>query len=386
MIRDSVRSLALLTGILLLGCGDGTGPNDQLLSRGQIVAGNSQSCFLGLDGQAWCWGWGELGQMGNGSTVAENRSPVAVAGPVRFVQLAAAANHTCGIDPDGAAYCWGAEVRGELGTGNTSGFATLPVPVQGGHTWLQISVGDGGHTCGITASSEAYCWGLGGLGQLGAGNTSNQTIPKAVSSSARFSQISAGLLATCGVADGGQAYCWGDNSSGQLGAGNVGGFSDVPVPVSGSTRFLSISVGFFVVCGVSVERDAYCWGSGSFGRLGGGQTADEHVPTPSLVSNGFKYQTLSVGAQHTCGVTINDQAFCWGLNTYGKLGDDIGPSSSEPISVSGGHRFVQTGAGGNHTCGLSSLGEVYCWGLNAIGQLGVPGQQKPTYIPRRVVF
>jgi alpha-tubulin suppressor-like RCC1 family protein len=208
----------------------------------------------------------------------------------------------------------------------------------------------------------------------------------AVASSARFSQISAGLLMTCGVADGGQAYCWGDNSSGQLGMGSVGGFSDVPVPVGGTARFLSVSVGFFVVCGVSVERDAYCWGSGSFGRLGGGQTGAEHVPTPSLVANGLKYKTLSVGEQHTCGVTINDQMVCWGLNTYGKLGDDIGPSSTEPISVSGGHSFVQTGAGGQHTCGLSSRNEVFCWGLNVIGQLGVPGQRKPTFTPRRVIF
>lgn len=386
MVRDSVRSLVLLTSVLLAACSDGTGPSDLLLLRGKIVAGNNHNCFLNIDGRAWCWGWGTQGQMGNGDTVTRNFSPVAVDAPVRFVQIAAAENHTCGIDENGAAFCWGSEVFGELGTGSTSGFALRPVAVQGGHAFLQISLGDGGHTCAITVSSGALCWGLGASGQLGTGSRQNEALPRAVSSSARFSQISAGLIMTCGVADGGQAYCWGDNTYGQLGSGSVGGFSDEPVPVSGPTRFLSVSVGHFVVCGVSIERDAYCWGSGSFGRIGSGQSEDGPTPFPSLVVNGYKYQTLTVGAQHTCGVTVNDQAFCWGLNTYGKLGDDVGPSSTVPIQVSGGHPFIEAGAGGSHSCGLTRSNEVYCWGRNIIGQLGVPGQVKPTFTPRRVVF
>jgi alpha-tubulin suppressor-like RCC1 family protein len=386
MIRDSVRSIALLAGILLLGCRDGTGPSIQLLSQGQIIAGNNHSCFLNLDGRAWCWGWGALGQMGNGDTVTRNLSPVAVDGPVRFVQITAAQNHTCGLDVHGAAFCWGAEVFGELGTGNTDGFALRPVPVQGGHAFLEITAGDGGYTCAITVSSEAYCWGLGTAGQLGTENTQDEALPMAVSTSARFSQISAGLIVTCGVAGGGQAYCWGDNTYGQLGTGSVGGFSDKPELVSGPTRFLWVSVGHFVVCGVSIERDAFCWGAGSFGRLGSGQSGEEPTPSPTLVVNGLKYKRLTVGAQHTCAVTIDDQAFCWGLNTYGKLGEDIGPSSPEPISVSGGHSFIQAGAGGNHSCGLTPRNEVYCWGQNFIGQLGVPSQQRPTFTPRRVIF
>ncbi len=207
-----------------------------------------------------------------------------------------------------------------------------------------------------------------------------------MSTSVRFSQVSAGLVATCGVGVGGQVYCWGDNTFGQLGIGTVGGSADVPMAIVGSSLFLSVSVGSFTACGVTVERDAYCWGQGSFGRLGSGRQDEGPTPTPSLVVRGLKYQRLVVGAQHTCAATINDQLFCWGLNTYGKLGDDIGPSGNEPSLVSGGHRLIQAGAGGNHTCGLSSFNEVFCWGLNAIGQLGVPGQSRPTFTPRRVIF
>lgn len=384
MARDVVRSIALLTGVLLVACSDGTGPNNRLLPQGQIVAGFNHSCFLNVDGRVWCWGWGVLGQLGNGDTVSA-RSPVLVAGEQRFMQVDAGANHTCGLNLDGAAFCWGAEVFGELGTGNTLGFASQPTPVAGGLSFVQVAVGDG-HTCGIAASSETYCWGLGLVGQLGTEGTGDASTPTAVSTSVRFSQISAGLMVTCGVSVAGPVYCWGDNTFGQLGIGTIGGFADVPAPIMGSSQFLSVSVGSFTICGITVERDAYCWGLASFGRLGSGQQDEGPTPTPSLVVGGLKYRHLVAGAQHTCAVTINDQAFCWGLNTFGKLGDDIGPSGVEPSPVSGGNSFIQTGAGSNHTCGLNLSNEVYCWGQNLIGQLGVPSQSKPTFTPRRVIF
>lgn len=384
MVQKLFRSMALLAGVLLVACGDGTGPSIQLLPQGQIVAGNNHSCFLNVDGRIWCWGWGALGQLGNGDTVIA-RSPVLVAGDLRFVQVDAGANHSCGIGTAGRAFCWGAAVFGELGTGNTIGFASQPTAVGGGLTFLQLAVGDG-HTCAVTVSNEPYCWGLGLAGQLGTGGTADESTPMAVSTSVRFSQISAGLMTTCGVGVGGQVYCWGDNTFGQLGIGTIGGFVDVPTAITGSGQYLSVSVGSFMACGITVERDAYCWGSGSFGRLGSGQQEEEPTPTPSLVVSGLKYRRLVVGAQHTCAATINDQVFCWGLNTYGKLGDDIGPSGDSPSLVSGGHAFIQAGAGGNHTCGLSSLNEVFCWGLNIIGQLGVPSQSRPTFTPRRVIF
>lgn len=386
MVRNPVRAIALVCAVLVTACGDATSPDLRLLPQGQIVSGHNHNCFLNLDGQAWCWGWGRLGQMGNGDTLTQNRSPVKVSGPVRFMRLTAASNHTCGLDPDGAGYCWGSQVYGELGTGITSGVSSRPVPVQGGHVWIDITAGDDGHTCGITVANEPYCWGLGLAGQLGTGDTQDRALPTPVSTSVRFSQISAGLLVTCGVAEGGQAYCWGSNDRGQLGNGTVGGNSNVPLAVMGATRFQSISVGHFVVCGVSVEQDAFCWGSGTFGRLGTGEENQGPIPTPSLVANGLKYDELAVAATHTCAVTLNRQGFCWGLNTYGKLGDDVGPSSLEPTQISGGLALLQAGVGNNHSCGLTVANDVYCWGNNIIGQLGVPGQRDPTFTPLLVYF
>ncbi len=382
MIRLPSRISLLLVSLTLAACS--TEPSSMLLPRGQVSAEYNQSCFLSLDGSARCWGWGGLGQLGNGDTLSA-RSPVAVATNQPFVAIDAGSNHTCALTQAGAAYCWGAEVYGELGTGNNMGFAPAPVPVQGGLEFLELSVGDG-HTCGLTTSSELFCWGLGFSGQLGTGLRSDESRPAQVASPARFSQVSAGLMVTCGVAGGGEGYCWGDNTFGQLGIGAVGGSSDQPVRVSGDQVYLSITTGWFVTCGITTARDAYCWGLGSFGRLGNGQQEELPIPTPTLVHGGLKFQQMDLGSQHTCAVTVASLAYCWGLNTYGKLGDDIGPSGLEPIPVSGGHAFSQISAGGNHSCGVTLTNEVYCWGFNILGQLGVPAQVKPTFTPLRVFF
>lgn len=374
--------IAILAGLAIAGCSHE--PSETFLPNGQIVAEYNQTCFVDVEGVARCWGWGGLGQLGNGDTLIM-RSPVLVATEQRFIMLEAGSNHTCGLNRDGAAFCWGAEVYGELGTGTTVGFALQPRAVVGGLKFLQISVGDG-HTCGITTASEAFCWGLGLAGQLGTGSTSDESTPTPVMSSTRFGYISAGLMVTCGVAGGGQAYCWGDNSWGQLGIGVVGGSSDLPVAVSGGHIFQSVTVGWFSACGITTSLDAYCWGVGSFGRLGNGQQEEDPVPTPTLVHGGHKFNRLDMGSQHTCAVTVDNQAYCWGLNTYGKLGDAVGPSALEPNAVSGGLSFIQTSAGSNHSCGLTPFNEVYCWGYNILGQLGVPTQSKPTDRPIRVIF
>lgn len=382
MARTSLRLSPVFLGIVVMACSDSSGPTRVFLSQSQIAVGYNHTCFLNVDGRMRCWGWGGLGQLGNGDTLS-SRTAQEVMTSVPFVQVDAGANHTCALSLDDEAFCWGARVYGELGNGQTTGFQIEPVAVAGGHRFKQLNVGDG-HTCALTEAGEAYCWGLGVGGQLGTGGTSDESTPTAVATTARFVRISAGLNSTCAITTGGQAYCWGDNTWGQIGDGATGGFSADPRQVAGGMQFISVSVGAFVACAVTTARDAYCWGLGSFGRLGTGENLSGVVPTPALVATGLKYESLEVGAQHTCGVTLDRTMVCWGLNTYGKLGDDIGPAAYEPSLVIGGHAFADNGAGSNHSCGVTASNEVYCWGYNILGQLGVPGQTKPSFTPLRV--
>jgi alpha-tubulin suppressor-like RCC1 family protein len=86
------------------------------------------------------------------------------------------------------------------------------------------------HTCGVITSGAAYCWGANPFGQLGTGSTTPSTVPVAVAGGLAFSALSASGLHTCGLATDGVAYCWGNNTNGQLGIGTTIS-SDVPVKV-----------------------------------------------------------------------------------------------------------------------------------------------------------
>ena len=140
--------------------------------------------------------------------------------PGFWAQISAGLGHTCGVTTDGDAYCWGSGGSGRLGNGDTTQQNT-PVKVSGDLSFISITAGDS-HSCAITTDGDAYCWGYNGYGQLGNGNTTYQTTPVKASGNHKFASITADQYHSCGVTAGGDAYCWGRNNQGQLGIGNTG--------------------------------------------------------------------------------------------------------------------------------------------------------------------
>lgn len=69
--------------------------------------------------------------------------------------------HGCGIKTDGKAYCWGNNRNGRMGTGGVSepqDYVLSPQPVQSNGNWVSISA-KGSHTCGLQDDDSAWCWG-----------------------------------------------------------------------------------------------------------------------------------------------------------------------------------------------------------------------------------
>ena len=382
---------AWLVSVLAAACGGEKGPTQPVVLRfAALSAGGTHTCAITTGGAAYCWGDNEYGVLGSGATTGDySRVPVPVYGGLSFAALTAGLkgvfSHTCGLTTGMVAYCWGSNIHGQLGTGTTTN-SYVPLLVSGGLRFAALAAGidnylaGGTNSCGLTTGGAAYCWGSNGAGQLGTGTTTNSNVPVVVSGGLSFTALSSGGGHNCALTTDGTAYCWGLNSYGQLGIGTTTN-SSVPVPVSGGLTFIALSAGFQTSCGIAAGGAAYCWGRNFYGQLGTGTTTDTNVPV--LVAGGLSFAAITVSAHHSCGLTTGGAAYCWGYNEAGQLGTGTTTNSSVPVPVSGGLSLTALSAGGDHSCGLTTGEAIYCWGLGLFGELGT-GTTTNSSVPVRV--
>lgn len=339
----------------------------------QVTQGITHSCGVTADDRAYCWGDNYFGQLGDGTTITRTR-PRAVAGGLRFQAVSAGIHFTCGLTTEDRAYCWGDNLYGTLGDGNTNEASSpVPVAVAGTRRYRQLKAGED-HVCAVTLADVTFCWGSNGNGQLGVVLTGFQQsyVPlKVGTGGVAFRRVYAGGSHTCALTAEGVAYCWGNNRDGQLGDGTRD-TTVVPVRVSGSRTWSQLSTGTSHTCGVSNAK-AYCWGSNLSGGLGDGTTVAR--TTPTAVSGGLSFKGVSASFLYTCGITSTNKAYCWGHNSFGQLGDGtFGYRNYRlvPTKVLGGYSFKAIGGMtvSAHTCAVTPDDRAYCWGDNSRAQLG----------------
>jgi alpha-tubulin suppressor-like RCC1 family protein len=309
------------------------------------------------DGAAFCWGVDktQLGQeltdpeicVGANGLVGQpcSREPVRVGAEGGFLAVASGDFHTCGLDHEGAVWCWGSDSNGQLAS-NTLGpcgefdfpCSFAPVRVPGERRFLSVTAGSI-HSCALDDGGEAWCWGNNDDGQLGHQAAQGRHVPYPAAGGLPFTQVAAGRRHTCGLAADGAIHCWGDNSGGQLGVGTTAAAGSA-VRVKSSAVFVAVSAGWWHTCALDADGAAWCWGSDQFGQLGIELDEPESCP-----------------ASESC--------------------------RTVPARVDGGRRFIAVGAGGAHSCALSADRSAYCWGDNSLGQLGDGGDQ-PARRPVRV--
>jgi alpha-tubulin suppressor-like RCC1 family protein len=287
-----------------------------------------------------------------------------------FRQVSAGGLHTCGVAEDGRTYCWGFGASGQLGNGSTEE-RDAPVAVIGGLSFRQVSAGND-FTCGVTTDDRGYCWGFNARGQLGDGTETTRFVPVAVAGNLRFRQVSAGDSHTCAVTTDQRAYCWGlltDDEPVVLGNGTTVG-SATPVRVAGGLAFRQVSAGANHTCGVTTADEAFCWGADESGQIGDGGGASPLRLRPTRVAGAHRFSQVDVGVFHSCAVTLAFRAYCWGDNRAGQLGDGTTSPRFSPRAVVGGIAFERVTAGRQFTCGEITENRTYCWGSNVSGQLG----------------
>jgi alpha-tubulin suppressor-like RCC1 family protein len=289
------------------------------------------------------------------------------AGNLTFRTIDAGSYHTCAITRTELAYCWGFNQDGELGTGSTSA-STVPAGVSGGLAFRQVSGGKY-HSCGVTLAGDGYCWGSNLEGQLGREVEVQSSTPVLNGRAVTFMTISVGRAHSCGLALTGHALCWGSNIGGQLGfATQTTSVDTVGFVRTSGELYQRLASGGLHNCGITTAGQTMCWGFNDQGQLGTGNTItfvpDTINPSTRLVSGGLAFDSITAGYKHTCALTSAGAAYCWGDNSYGQLGDGTTTRSLVPVAVAGGHTFTTLSAGFYHTCGIATTGEAFCWGRN----------------------
>jgi hypothetical protein len=341
------------------------------------------ACALKLNGELYCWGQGEYGQLGytasklcssggsTGSTFGCSGVPQLVAcssGPCRFTDVSVGLRHTCAVDVNQDAWCWGDNYDGQLGLDffdPTHLGSPDPRQVVGGLKFLSIHAAFN-QTCGLTVTHQVFCW----------GDNSNAIIPsliddwandpRLVNSSVAFESLEHAYSHACGLTTGGNLHCWGINVAQVLGAGS---FTAAPNCASCPGAPLLMQGRITELANQPVSL-ASAGANGSCAHLANGNTPCWGWTLPAFPNN-RSLDRLARGFHHYCAISRGAMS-CAGSDALGDGSDwhespGVGPV---PVSAPPAH-FREMDTGYSATCGIGFDENVYCWGSTSYAQLGL---------------
>jgi alpha-tubulin suppressor-like RCC1 family protein len=330
-----------------------------------------------------------------GIATAPQRVVMAAGGPGldSVDEVVVGSNHTCAL-AKGQIFCWGYQNLGALGNG-VDALSSSPYPVKVGVPATNVPshiAGLHNSTCMATTKNNAagavYCWGDNQYGQLGDGTKTSRKVPTLVTSVAAATDIGMGLSHSCAITPvNGNLLCWGNNLAGQLGNNtNMESLSAVQVLIAGPsplkplTGVSSMSGGGFLnspttsfSCAVASGK-VYCWGHGGYGNLGQNSTASSFAAVNvNFIPSAVDLHTSQGAACVRSATGAAAPLYCWGNNANGQFG--TGSSSAQvlsPVSSAMGQTIPRHSMGDNHACALSTTPSphVICAGNNGSGQLG----------------
>lgn len=319
----------------------------------EIAASGAHTCARLGNGAVWCWGDNNQGEVGVASILICNArrcqpTPVQVSLPAASA-LGLGDQHTCAVT-SGGVYCWGANDTAEFG--NNLGDSGTPVLIDQRNGSLALVAGDT-HTCSLVAGGGVICSGLNQYGDVGDGTMSQANLPVSVVGLPAITALGTGFEHTCGIANNGDLYCWGLNNTVQI--ANSGSTVPTAIHVTGVTKVTQMAGGAGHTCALQADRSAHCRGSNSNGQLGLGTIGGSGAFGKVIVDH---LDAISAGANHTC-LLASGAVSCVGE------GYDM-----NPVAIALPRPATAIASGSYHACAILDDGTVYCWGINTYGQLG----------------
>jgi alpha-tubulin suppressor-like RCC1 family protein len=342
-----------------------------------IANGRLHACAVDSAKAVTCWGDNGGRQLGRSDvTVTGVPGPeIPTLGDV--TKIAAGDLHSCALLGDGGVRCWGNGDNGTLGSGSSSS-ATTPVVFIA----PQASVVAAGQflTCALLKSSGSVaCAGIANDGRLGSSGPSTST-PRLVQapddggagSPPAFqgaTALAVGRYHACVLHNAGKSVaCWGNNDSQQLGRG--GGSSSSATEVPFTKTAVEIECGFRHTCVRTSTKETICWGRNANGQASGTDATSSATQRTVAFPDAHYTLDLALGDDHSCAVLDDHTVACWGAGALGQLGNGQTADANQPVLVSGLEGATAIAAEENHTCAITPTG-TYCWGSDFTGQLGI---------------
>ena len=357
-----------------------------------VSAGRNHTCAITGSNEIRCWGDNSLGELGAPTAVCPETNtkcssvPIPVVCPAgeicKFRSVAAGGDHTCAVDTNGKAWCWGDAYN--IATGRYGNMAAdspvhwqIPAVAKDGTPASFVAIDTHmQHTCALSAANDVFCWGSNFHGQLGlqSGLLGETTQAHLVDNGKKYKSVTAGPRHSCALQLTGGLDCWGANREWQVtGQQFIGPFvfdtvnPKIPLLNNGAVPFMA--TGGFGTCAQNVSNQIVCWGSPPAGSAA-------LIRTPGFVAlNNASATSLSTEADYEGGGYANKTRTCV-TNHVGELRCGIWQYGNTnplmPVLPAADPRyFTQVDVGQNHTCMIDNQFDVYCFGSNAYGQFGM---------------
>ena len=285
----------------------------------------------------------------------------------KWTSVSAGESHSTGITTDGKIWGWGGNFSNQAGL-QSDGNIKTPKKFNTDLTWTSLSSGQDSNA-GVSSAGDAYVWG--NRDGMANGAFNDSSTPVLVSGGLVWSTVSVGTRHTAGLTTDGKAYSWGINYEGHLGDGSNVDKSKDPVLVIGGHTWASIVTGDHHTLGLTTAGEAYAWGRNGNGPLGNGTIEQNpREDGPVLVLGGYTWAQVAGGGEMSAGITTDGDLYTWGYNRYGQLGDGTTDIRVAPVLVNGGRKFSSISVGGFYMVGVTPDGDAYAWGRSLGGTLG----------------
>ncbi len=399
---------------------------DSVYTYSTLSSGGWTQCAITEDTRVVCWGNNAQGKRGLGGGIGNaSETPPGKAGPWvvgnlsgGMVEVSAGAWSTCSLKQNGEIWCWGGGEFGQLGTGtdvcmdngetacnSATNYPPAKISMPLGKTAVSLSDANQGHFCAILDTGEGLCWGWNNDGQLGDGTVctggawwdSNANNPQPTGCNANNGRytpvlvddsnfpanysiisISTGMGHSCAIIDNNDLYCWGANSWGQLGTGL--GEQSFPTPQYVDSGVIAVATGNEHSCALYENQYVKCWGNNAQGQLGTGNLFNQNTPTLINLSSNIDLISLETAYNLNCVISEENIPYCWGANQWGQLGNyDPNDSRQEtPLTVEDNLLVIAISLNGDTVCGIKTDSnitthghrDVFCRGQSYRGQMG----------------